>query len=113
VPTVQQRRVYALTSRLPSGSAAPANASWQQVWIGAWLLLFPLFSLADFYVDQALKQFWIALPVVSLAAATWLLAVRARAFRSRSLTLLLWLLPAVLVWQSLSLWVFRLLFHNR
>lgn len=107
----QARQVYALVSRLPGMGLS--TASWQAVWIGAWLLLFPFFTFADFYVDQAFKEYWVALPVVALVAAVWLLAARVRGRGTRALMTLVWLLPVVLVWQSLSLWVFRLFFHNR
>jgi hypothetical protein len=107
----QGRQVYALMSRLPSPGAG--TATWQSVWIGSWLLLFPVFTFADFYVDQAFKEYWVALPVVALVAAVWLLALRSRARGSRALSWLMWLLPVVLVWQSISLWIFRLFFHNR
>lgn len=106
-----QRHVYAFVSRIPS--LGGATRSWQAVWIGAWLLLFPIFTFADFYVDQAFKEYWVALPVVALVASVWLLAVRGRARASRALMWMMWLLPVVLVWQSLSLWIFRLFFHNR
>jgi hypothetical protein len=107
----QVRQVYALVSRRPLMGSA--TASWQAVWIGSWLLLFPIFTFADFYVDQAFKEYWVALPVVALVGAVWLLAVRARSAGSRAMTWLAWLLPVVLVWQSVSLWIFRLFFHNR
>ncbi|MBF6612685.1 MAG: hypothetical protein IVW55_06100 [Chloroflexi bacterium] len=87
------------------------EVSWQKVWIGAWLLTFPLFTLADFWVDQALKQFWFALPAIALVGAMWLLSLHANA--SRAARALAWLLAATLTWQSISLWVFRLFFHNR
>ena len=41
------------------------------------------------------------------------LALRTREGSSRALTSFLYLIPAVLAWQSISLWVFRLFFHNR
>lgn len=113
VRAVQQKRVYAFMSR-PTAPLAPGRAaSWQAVWVGSWLLLFPLFTAADFYVDQAFKEFWIALPAIALAAGIWLLTIRARAHGSRALSIFMWLLPVILVWQSISLWVFRLFFHNR
>jgi hypothetical protein len=89
------------------GSPAP------MVWLGVWLLTFPLFALLDFYVDQALKEFWFPLPAVAVAGAIWLLAIMRRVSVSRVYSALAWLLFITLAWQSLSLWVFRLLFHNR
>ena len=106
-----RRQVYALVARRPLMGSV--TASWQAVWIGSWLLLFPIFTFADFYVDQAFKEYWVALPAVALVGAVWLLAVRARTAGSRAMTWLAWLLPVVLVWQSVSLWIFRLFFHNR
>ncbi len=100
-----------LTMRL-----APRRASklrWREVWVIVWLLTFPIFTLADFYIDQALKQFWYALPVVSVVAGGWLLALIQRGKSSRLYSYLTYLLFATLVWQSVSLWVFRLFFHNR
>jgi hypothetical protein len=109
--TGARRQVYALVARRPW--LGTPNASWQAVWIGSWLMLFPIFTFADFYVDQAFKEYWVALPAVALVGAVWLLAVRARSLGSRAMTWLAWLLPVILVWQSISLWVFRLFFHNR
>src|SRR5205814_8589551 len=87
------------TGIIPPGK----RAAWQGVWIGSWLLLFPLFTLADFWVDQALKEFWIALPAIAIVGATWLLALRTREGSSRALTTFLYLIPALLAWQSISL----------
>jgi hypothetical protein len=81
---------------------------WQKVWLGAWLLTLPLFTVADFYVDQAFKEFWYAFPAIALVAGLWLLALYARGRTYRALASLL---CVMLVWQSLHLWVFRLLFH--
>lgn len=106
----QSSPAYALVSRLPS--LGNMTASWQAVWIGSWLLLFPIFTFADFYVDQAFKEYWVALPAVALVGAVWLLAVRSRSLGSRALLWLSLLLPLVLVWQSISLWIFRIIFHN-
>ncbi len=89
---------------------APAPAPWQRIWLAAWLAIFPLITLADFWVDQALKEFWYALPAVALAGGAWLIVLWQRGRLAR---LLVALLGTLLVWQSLSLWVFRLLFHNR
>ena len=83
--------------------------AWQKVWLGAWLITFPLFTLADFWVDQALKEFWFALPALVVVAAIWLITVQGRT--SRIYSAFLWLLAVVLAWQCLSLWVFRLFFH--
>jgi hypothetical protein len=91
------------------GMVRRVPTQWQKVWLGAWLLTFPLFTLADFWVDQALKEFWFALPAVSVVAAIWLLALKER--RSRIYSALLWLLALTLIWQCLSLWIFRLFFH--
>jgi hypothetical protein len=104
-------KVYALVARRATRGAS--TAGWQHVWVGAWLATFPLFTLADFWVDQAFKQFWFALPAVALMSAGWLLALHARAASSRLFSILAGLLIATLAWQSLSLWVFRLFFHNR
>jgi len=87
--------------------------TWQQLWLGAWLVTFPLFTLLDFWVDQALKEFWYALPAIAVVSAAWLLANLRRAGGSRVQRPYIWLLMMTLTWQSLSLWVFRLLFHNR
>jgi hypothetical protein len=83
------------------------------VWLVAWLLTLPLFTLADFWVDQALKEFWYSLPAVAVVAGVWLLVFLRRSSGSRLFSLLVWLLAVTLVWQSLSLWVFRLFFHGR
>jgi hypothetical protein len=103
--------VYAFVAR-HVGTVAPAMR-WQKVWTGAWLLVIPLITFADFYVDQVLKQFWYAMPVLCMVAGAWLLALMGRRVVSRFYGALVSVLVAVLVWQSLSLWVFRLLFHNR
>jgi hypothetical protein len=110
--------VYALTATTTARAAPGASArrvrmgaSWRSVWLGVWLLMFPLFTLADFYIDQALKQFWYALPAVAVVAGGWLLALLSRG--GRVYTWFVWLIGATLVWQSLNLWVFRLFFHNR
>ncbi len=102
-----------MAARRPWNFAGRRAVPWQHIWIGAWLLTFPLFTAADFWVDQALKEFWYALPAIALVAGVWLLALLARARGSHPYTALVWLLGATLAWQSLSLWVFRLLFHNR
>ncbi|HET9496384.1 MAG TPA: hypothetical protein VFR15_19320, partial [Chloroflexia bacterium] len=107
----RRRQVYALVSRLPGPRIE--RAAWQRIWLGAWLLLFPIFTLADFYLDQALKQFWIALPAIAVVGAVWLISLRGWGSGSPAVRVFAWLIPAVLVWQSLSLWVFRLMFHNR
>jgi hypothetical protein len=107
----KRREVYALVSPLPGPRVG--GGAWRNVWLGAWLLLFPIFTLADFYLDQALKQFWIALPAIAVVGASWLMSVRGRGGGSPAVRVFAWLLPAVLVWQSISLWVFRLMFHNR
>jgi hypothetical protein len=112
----RQLPAYALVARpTPTPRIIPPGrwAAWQGVWIGSWLLLFPLFTLADYWVDQALKEFWIALPAVAIVSAIWLLALRTREGSSRALAAFLYIIPVVLAWQSISLWVFRLLFHNR
>jgi hypothetical protein len=125
--TRRQQPVYALVAQPLAATSTTATpdtpatgiippgkrAAWQGVWIGSWLLLFPLFTLADFWVDQALKEFWIALPAIAIVGATWLLALRTREGSSRALTMFLYLIPAVLAWQSISLCVFRIFFHNR
>ncbi len=89
----------------------PTPSPYRRIWLAAWLVTFPLFTMLDFYVDQAFKEFWFALPALSVVSGIWLLSMRAK--RSGVYTLFAWLLSAVLVWQSLSLWIFRLLFHNR
>ena len=93
--------------------ARRAPTQWQKVWLGAWLLTFPLFTLADFWVDQALKQFWIALPAISVVAGAWLVALLFRGKSTRVFSTLVVLVGMTLAWQSVSLWVFRLLFHNQ
>lgn len=93
--------------------ARPAKLGWREVWVAVWLLTFPIFTLADFYVDQALKQFWYALPVVAVVAGAWLITLIRRGKGSRLYSYLAYLLFATLAWQSISLWVFRLFFHNR
>lgn len=105
------REVYALVAR--HGAAATPGMPWQRIWVGAWLLVIPMITLADFYIDQVLKQFWYAMPVISMVAGVWLLSLLARRVASRFYAALVTVLVATLVWQSLSLWVFRLLFHNR
>jgi hypothetical protein len=107
----QPREVYALIAR--HSGAATLGLPWQRIWVGAWLMVIPLITLADFYIDQVLKQFWYAMPVISMVAGIWLLTLLARRVASRFYAALVTLLVATLAWQSLSLWVFRLLFHNR
>jgi hypothetical protein len=104
-------RVYGIITRPPRAGAS--SWPWQHVWLAGWLLVFPLFTLADFWMDQALKEFWYALPAVAVVGGVWLLAVLARSRGSGAFNVLFWLLLATLTWQSLSLWVFRLFFHNR
>jgi hypothetical protein len=82
---------------------------WQKVWLGAWLVVFALISLADYWVDQVLKQFWFSFPLIALLGGTWLLAIKGRG--SRIYGALTSLVVVSLVWQSLSLWVFRLFVH--
>jgi hypothetical protein len=89
------------------------TAAWQHVWLGAWLATFPLFALADFWVDQALKEFWYALPAIAVVGALWLLRVLDRGPAPLLGRAMVGLIALTLTWQSLSLWVFRLLFHNR
>jgi len=89
------------------------TAAWQHVWLGAWLATFPLFALADFWVDQALKEFWYALPAIAVVGAMWLLSVLDRGPASLLRRAMVGMIALTLTWQSLSLWVFRLLFHNR
>jgi len=97
----------------PIGARGKSKLHWREVWVAVWLLTLPIFTLADFYIDQALKQFWYALPVVSVVAGGWLLALMHKGASSRLYLYLTTLLFATLVWQSISLWVFRLFFHNR
>ncbi|HUP27026.1 MAG TPA: hypothetical protein VM409_01220 [Chloroflexia bacterium] len=104
-------KVFELVSRSPLAAIGPVP--WQQVWLAVWLFTFPLFTLADFYVDQALKEFWYALPAVAVVGGRWMLALALKGKHQQVYTLLFYLLSAVLVWQSLSLWVFRLFYHNR
>ncbi len=108
------RRIYALVARhIKSAYVDAARIPWQRIWIGAWLLTFPLFTMLDFYVDQAFKEFWYALPAVAVVSGVWLLALLRKGRISRLYSALAWFLAATLAWQSISLWVFRLLFHNR
>lgn len=116
----EKRRAAAVTlAARAMGFAAQAGVrsagtlGWQKVWLGAWLVTLPLFALLDFYVDQAFKQFWYAFPAIATIAGAWLLMVWKRGSGGRAYGLLVWLIGAMFVWQSLSLWVFRLLFHNR
>ncbi len=102
---------YGIVAR---GKAWATNStSWQRIWLGAWLLTFPTFTLADFWVDQAFKQFWIALPAVAIIAGGWLLTLLLRGRSTRVYTTLVVLVGMTMAWQSVSLWVFRLLFHNQ
>lgn len=89
------------------------GSNWWRVWLGAWLLCFPVITAADFYVDQALKEFWFAIPAICVVAGVWLLAIQKKGAFARPYAVLCGLLWTVLVWQSLTLWIFRLLFHNR
>ncbi len=88
-------------------------APWARVWLGAWLLTFPLITLADFWIDQAFKEFWYVLPPLAVVVGAWLLAVLRRGPNAWAGRAFVGVVGAVLAWQSLSLWVFRLLFHNR
>jgi hypothetical protein len=85
------------------------GGQWQKVWLGGWLVVFALISVADYWVDQVLKQFWFSFPLIALLGGTWLLAIKGRG--SRIYNMLTSLVMVTLVWQSLSLWVFRLFFH--
>lgn len=100
---------YSLTARL--GMRNFQQVGWQKVWLAAWLITVPLFTAADFYVDQAFKEFWYSFPAVALIAGSWLLALWRKKHASWLYTAFLGLLAIALIWQSLSLWVFRLLFH--
>jgi hypothetical protein len=91
------------------GTARPSYA-WQKVWLAAWLAVFLLVTAADFWMDQALKEFWYALPAVAVAGGMWVVAMWGRRSQSR---LFVWLLAVTFAWQALWLWVFRLFFHNR
>jgi hypothetical protein len=88
----------------------PARSAWAFGLLTLWLISLPLFTAADYVVDQALKEYWFALPAVAILAGAWLRVV---AGRGRAGAALVSLLTLVLVWSSLSLWVFRLLLHNR
>lgn len=105
------KQVYAFVARY-TGTLAPSQP-WQRIWTAAWLLLVPLITLADFYIDQVLKQFWYVMPALTMVAGIWLLTLLGKRLSSRLYVMLVGLLVAMLIWQSLSLWVFRLLFHNR
>jgi hypothetical protein len=94
-------------------AARQRSVDWRKVWLGAWLLTFPAFTLLDYWVDQALKEFWYALPAIAVVGGIWLFTLGTRSSISRAYARLSWLIWALLVWQSLSLWIFRLLFHNR
>jgi hypothetical protein len=61
-------------------------------------------------VDQALKEYWFALPAIAVLGGAWL---REIAGRGRAGAAFASLLLVVLVWSSLSLWIFRLFLHNR
>jgi hypothetical protein len=111
-PVARRRPVYALVARLPVVGNG-GGVAWQKVWLGAWLAQFLIWTLADFYLDQALKQFWVALPAIAVVGAMWLLSVRGWGRGSPAVRVFVWLVPVVLAWQSISLWVFRLMFHNR
>ncbi len=88
----------------------PARSAWAFGLLTIWLISLPLFTAADYVVDQALKEYWFALPAIAILAGAWLRAV---AGRGRSGAWLTGLLALVLVWNSLSLWIFRLFLHNR
>lgn len=88
----------------------PARAPWAFGLLTAWVISLPLFTAADYVVDQAFKEYWFALPAQAILAGAWLRAV---ARRGRAGALWTTLLGVLLVWSSLSLWVFRLLLHNR
>jgi hypothetical protein len=109
--------VYALTATTTARATRETarrvrvGVPWRNVWLGVWLFMFLVFTLADFYVDQALKQFWYALPAIAVVAGGWLITLQAR--RVRIHTLMVLLIATTLVWQSLDLWIFRLFFHNR
>lgn len=108
------RRVYALVARrTAAGTNDASHMAWQRIWLGAWLLTLPLFTLLDFYIDQAFKEFWYALPGVALVSGIWVLTLLRKRRISWLYAALAWLLTATLIWQSISLWVFRLLFHSR
>lgn len=97
--------------KAPAGSGPrPARAAWAFGLLTAWLISLPLFTAADYVVDQALKEYWFALPALAVLAGAWL---RVIALRGRAGAALTALLAVVLVWSSLSLWIFRLLLHNR
>jgi hypothetical protein len=98
------------TRRGAPGGVRPARPAWAFGLMTAWLISLPLFTAADYVVDQALKEYWFALPAIAVLAGAWLLRL---ARRGRAGAMLVGLLSVVLVWNSLSLWIFRLLLHNR
>lgn len=109
----QPRHVYALLAQTDGRRGFVFGLSWQRAWIGAWLLVLLPLVLADYYIDQVLKEFWYIMPAVAVTGGVWLTAFVRRGQASRLYTWLVCLLVGALAWQSLSLWVFRLLFHNR
>ncbi len=102
---------YGLVAGAPRSIPRKHPMDWRKVWLVFWLITFPLFTMLDFWVDQALKEFWFALPAIAVVGAAWVLEIKGK--RLWLYSVLLWLLWGTLAWQSVSLWIFRLLFHNR
>jgi hypothetical protein len=86
------------------------RARWVTGLLLVWLASMPLFLFVDYYVDQALKEYWFALPAVATLAGAWLWSLWRRHGPAQLFAGLFLLL---LAWSSVSLWVFRLLLHSR
>jgi hypothetical protein len=98
------------TRRRAAPGVRPARSAWAFGLLTIWLVSLPLFTAADYVVDQALKEYWFALPAIAVLAGAWL---RTLARRGRAGAAFVTLLTVALVWSSLSLWIFRLFLHNR
>lgn len=108
--TAGRGRAYGITA-WPGSPGRAGSVPWQRVWLGVWLFTTILFTLADYWVDQAFKEFWYSLPAVAVVVGSWMLALLSRG--GRLYNLFFGLLVASLAWQSVYLWVFRLFFHIR
>ena len=54
------------------GGVRPARPAWAFGLMVAWLISLPLFTAADYVVDQALKEYWFALPAIAVLGGAWL-----------------------------------------
>ncbi len=78
----------------------------------AFVLTGLLFAFANYYLDMAMKQYWWALSVLALAAG-WLLDALWRRLGERTGRIWVGLILLYFAADSIWLWLYRLLLHNR